>query len=46
MSQMAGQIPGAEYVEIEGAAHLSNLEAPEAFNAALLPFLLKHRRSE
>jgi 3-oxoadipate enol-lactonase len=46
MCDMAGQIRGAEYVVIEGAAHISNIEAPEAFNAALLPFLLRHRRSE
>ena len=31
---MAGGI-GADYVEIEGAGHLSNLEAPEEFNRAL-----------
>lgn len=32
---MAAAIPGARLVEIPGAAHLSNLEAPAAFNAAL-----------
>jgi 3-oxoadipate enol-lactonase len=35
---IAAGIPGARYVELP-AAHLSNLEAPEAFNAALLGFL-------
>ena len=29
------RIPGAELVTIEGVGHLSNLEAPDAFDAAL-----------
>lgn len=32
---MAGQIPGARLEVIEGAGHLSNLEAPEQFNRLL-----------
>jgi pimeloyl-ACP methyl ester carboxylesterase len=32
---MAGQIPGGELVTLEGAGHLSNLEAPGAFDDAL-----------
>jgi 3-oxoadipate enol-lactonase len=32
-------IPGSELVVIPDASHLSNLEQPAAFNAALLPFL-------
>jgi pimeloyl-ACP methyl ester carboxylesterase len=36
---MAAAIPGAGYVEIAGAGHLSNLEQPEAFTAALRAFL-------
>ena len=39
MAKMASYIPSAEYVEIEGAGHLVNLERAEAFNAALDPFL-------
>lgn len=39
MRQMAERIPGARLVEIEGAAHLPNLEQPEAFNRALREFL-------
>lgn len=34
-SPMAEQIPGATLVVIEGAGHLSNMEAPQEFNAAL-----------
>ena len=36
---LAAAIPGATLVEIPGAAHLPNLEEPEAVGAALLPFL-------
>lgn len=39
---MARRIPGAEVVEIAGAGHLSNLEQPERFNAAVLEFLLRY----
>jgi 3-oxoadipate enol-lactonase len=40
---MVRRIPGARLVVIRGAGHLSNLEQPEAFNAAVLPFLIEHR---
>jgi 3-oxoadipate enol-lactonase len=36
-------IPGSELVIIPDASHLSNLEQPGAFNAALLPFLGRNR---
>ena len=36
------RIEGAELVIFEGAAHLSNLCAPDAFNAELLAFLDRH----
>lgn len=39
MAKMASYIPSAEYVEIEGAGHLVNLERAGAFNAALDQFL-------
>jgi 3-oxoadipate enol-lactonase len=39
MAKMATYIPAATYVEIEGAGHLLNLERPNAFDAALDPFL-------
>jgi pimeloyl-ACP methyl ester carboxylesterase len=40
--QMYKAIKGSEYVAIPNAGHLSNLEQPEAFNAALARFL-EHR---
>ena len=36
------EIRGSELVVIEQAAHLSNIERPEAFNEALLGFLDRH----
>lgn len=36
---MAGAIPGARLEMLEGAGHLTNLEAPEAFNRLLLEHL-------
>ncbi|MHC3994350.1 alpha/beta fold hydrolase [Thiomicrolovo sp. ZZH C-3] len=39
---MHDALPDAELVVIEEAGHLSNLENPEAFNAALLDFLSRH----
>jgi hypothetical protein len=35
MEEMAGQIANSRLVKLPRAGHLSNLEAPEAFNAAL-----------
>ena len=39
MRQMADAIPGARFVEIPAVGHLSNFEAPAAFNDAVLDFL-------
>jgi 3-oxoadipate enol-lactonase len=39
MREMAKRMPDARYVEIDPAGHLSNIENPEAFNAALTEFL-------
>lgn len=39
MAKMAGYIPGACYVELDGVGHLANMERPAAFNAALDDFL-------
>jgi pimeloyl-ACP methyl ester carboxylesterase len=37
-ASLARAIPGARLVELEGAGHLANLEAPAAFSDALLGF--------
>jgi pimeloyl-ACP methyl ester carboxylesterase len=42
---MAALVPTATLVEIAGAGHLSNLEAPERFNQALADFLRPLRAS-
>jgi 3-oxoadipate enol-lactonase len=42
MRSLAAQIPDAEYVEIAGAGHLSNLEAPDRFAEAVALFLAAH----
>ena len=42
MRSLAAQIPDAEYVEIAGAGHLSNLEAPDRFDEAVARFLAAH----
>jgi len=39
---MREHIPDAEFVILEDAGHMTNLERPEAFNAAVLNFLLNH----
>jgi pimeloyl-ACP methyl ester carboxylesterase len=37
--KMAAAVKGARLVEVPGAGHLPNIEAPEAFNQALVAFL-------
>lgn len=39
VEDMAGRIPGSTFVRLPQAGHLSNMENPEAFNAAILAFL-------
>jgi 3-oxoadipate enol-lactonase len=39
MQRMAEKIPRARYVCLPGVGHLANLEAPRAFDAAVLEFL-------
>lgn len=39
MQAMADVTPGGVYVPITGAAHVANINAPEAFNAAIAEFL-------
>jgi pimeloyl-ACP methyl ester carboxylesterase len=36
---MAARLPHAELVVVPGAGHIVNLEAPEAFDAAVVRFL-------
>lgn len=42
--RIAAQIPGARLVVIEGAGHISAIERPREFNAALVPFVESHLR--
>ena len=39
---IAERIPGARRIVLDGAAHLANVERPEAFLAAVLPHLREH----
>jgi 3-oxoadipate enol-lactonase len=39
MERMAAKIPAARYVCLSGVGHMPNLEAPGAFDAAILEFL-------
>jgi len=41
--EIARRIPEARLTIIEGAGHLSNIEQSEAFNRAVLDFLIEHR---
>jgi len=43
MERMAKKIPGADYVLLDGCGHLGPMDQCEAFNAALLAFLERHR---
>jgi 3-oxoadipate enol-lactonase len=40
-ARIAGNLPTSDLAHIPGAGHLSNLENPEAFNAAVISFLKK-----
>jgi 3-oxoadipate enol-lactonase len=40
--RLAAAIPGADLVVIKAAAHLPNIEQPEAFNATIGDFLRRH----
>jgi len=42
--EIADAIPGAQLVVLPSAAHLSNVEQAERFNATLLPFLERNSR--
>jgi 3-oxoadipate enol-lactonase len=42
--ELAANIPNARLVRLAGAGHVSSMEKPAEFNAALLEFLLAHGR--
>jgi pimeloyl-ACP methyl ester carboxylesterase len=42
MQRMAARIAGSEFVCLPNAGHIANVEAPAAFNAAILDFLQRH----
>ncbi len=42
MGRMAKEIPGAQYVVLEGCGHLGPMDQPEAFNKAVEEFLVKN----
>lgn len=46
VESMANQIPGSTFVRIPQAGHLSNMENPVAFNAAILSFLKSVENSD
>lgn len=37
--RMADAVPHAQYIELAGASHISNVDSPESFNQALITFL-------
>ena len=43
MRDMAQRTPGSEFAMIPGAAHLSNLENPQRFNAIVATWLAEHQ---
>jgi pimeloyl-ACP methyl ester carboxylesterase len=42
MQRMAARIAGSDFVCLPKAGHIANVEAPAAFNAAVLTFLQRH----
>ena len=46
VESMAGHIPGSTFVRIPQAGHLSNMENPAAFNAAILSFLMSLEKGD
>jgi pimeloyl-ACP methyl ester carboxylesterase len=41
-AEVAGAIPGCDFVEIPGCGHLGNLERPDEVNSAIIEFLDKY----
>jgi len=44
--ELAAAVPGAVHTVVEGAAHIANVEQPEAFTTALLRHLSEEREDE
>ena len=42
MQRMAAKVSGAEYLCLPSAGHIANVEAPQAFNGAVVSFLKRH----
>ncbi len=42
MQVMHREIPGSEYAEVPGTAHMLHVEEPAKFHAEVLPFMAKH----
>ena len=42
MEAMHANMPGSEYILLDPAAHISNVERPESFTQAMTEFLAKH----
>jgi len=42
MQRMASRIRGAEFLCLDNAGHIANVEQPAAFNAAVVSFLQRH----
>ena len=42
MQVMHKEIPGSEYAEVPGTAHMLHVEEPALFHAEVLPFMAKH----
>lgn len=42
LERMSKEIPGAEFVTLEGCGHLGPMDQPDEFNAALAGFLKRH----
>ena len=45
MRRLSDTLPGGLFVLLSGCAHLSSMESPDAFNVALLDFLVERRRA-
>jgi pimeloyl-ACP methyl ester carboxylesterase len=42
MQRWSQRLVDCEFVCLEGAGHIANLEVPDAFNSAVIDFLRRH----